>query len=105
VDAAPLFVCGHEVPRRVAYDKHRTGSLAHHSVGHRPQHQPVKPSLAVRPHDDPIRFLRLRKRQNSIRRDILVHHELWLNAIVGVILSKFPQLLPPFSQTAWQNSS
>src|SRR5882672_6624978 len=80
VDVAPLFTCGRiccqRLVRRLTYCQHRAGSPAHHPVGHRPQHQAIKSSPAVRSHDDHVRFLCLRKRQNRVRCHSLVHYEL-----------------------------
>jgi hypothetical protein len=93
VDVAIPFACSPRLVRPVRDDQHRAGGLAHHSIGHRPQHQPVIPSQAVSSHDDDVCFPRLRKRQNRVWGYSLVCNELRLNFIVVIVLHEFPQLL------------
>lgn len=89
VEVVALLVRGYRVVGRLTYCRHRTRSPAHHPVSRRPKHQAIKPSPAVRSHDDEIRFLCLGKRQNHVRSYALVHNELWLKFCACVVFHEF----------------
>src|SRR5579864_6047537 len=81
----------HITMRWIGYHKHRTRRLANYPVSRRAQHQTVKSAPAVGSHDDDSDVVRLRKRQNQVRRIPPIDDELRLNSSTPVLLHELFQ--------------